>query len=213
MTIAPNRPTPVLPPEERADTVAPWFRRWPRAAVWLATALFAGVLVVRLVEPSPEVPVGLLYCLPVALLAVAFGRTAGLLAGALSIVVTSAWAVLAGAEYGALSWTARTVPLLLLGGLLGDATDRLVRSEALAHREAAAARSAREAVELNDTVVQGLAAAKWALEAGRSDRGLEIVTETLEVSQRMVSQLLRHAEAGLRTHSSREIRESAPKKP
>lgn len=212
MTLAPDRSAPVLL-EERATTVAPWFRRWPRAAVWLAAALFAGVLVVRLIESSPEVPVGLLYCLPVALLAVAFGRTAGLLAGGLSILATTTWALVAGAEYGVLSWTARTVPLLLLGGLLGDATDRLVRSEALAHREAAAARSAREAVELNDTVVQGLAAAKWALEAGRSDRGLEIVTETLEVSQRMVSQLLRHAEAGLQTHSSREIRESAPEKP
>lgn len=166
------------------------------------------MLAVRLVEPSPEVPVGLLYCLPVALLAVAFGRTAGLLAGALGILATSAWAVLAGAEYGALSWTARTVPLLLLGGLLGDAMDRLVRSEALARREHAAALRAREAVELNDTVVQGLAAAKWALEAGRSDRGLEIVSETLDISQRMVSKLLRDAEMGLQTHSSSDISES-----
>lgn len=212
MTVAPARPAPALPLEERATTVAPWFRRWPRAAVWLAAALFAGVLAVRLVEPSPEVPVGLLYCLPVALLAVAFGRTAGLLAGALSILATSTWALVAGAEYGALSWTARTVPLLLLGGLLGDATDRLVRSEELARHEHAAALRAREAVELNDTVVQGLAAAKWALEAGRSDRGLEIVSETLELSQRMVSQLLRDAEVGLQTHSGTDIPECAEKR-
>ena len=209
MTVVVARP--VSAPDRRAPVVAPWFRRWPRAAVWLAGALFAAVLAVRLVEPSPEVPVGLLYCLPVALLAVAFGRTAGLVGGAASILTTSAWALGAGADYGALSWTARTVPLLLLGGLLGDATDRLVRSEALARREAAAARSAREAVELNDSVVQGLAAAKWALEAGRADRALEIVAETLEASQQMVSDLLRHAEVGLRVHSAPDIRESAGK--
>ena len=200
MTIAPARPAPAAP---HAPALAPWFRRWPRKAAWLAATLFAVVLGLRLLEPSPDVPVGLLYCLPVALVAVAFGRTAGLLAGALSIAATSTWAVLAGAEYGALSWTARTAPLLLLGGLLGDAFDRLVRSEEVVRQEHAAALRAREAVELNDTVVQGLAAAKWALEAGRSDRGLEIVSETLDLSQRMVSQLLRDAEVGLQTHSPR----------
>ena len=198
MNIAPDRPTAA----RRAPTLAPWFRRWPGKAAWLAAALFVTVLVVRLLEPSPDVPVGLLYSLPVALAAVAFGRTAGLLAGGLGIALTSAWALAAGAEYGVLSWAARTVPLLLLGGLLGDAFDRLVRSEARARQEHAAALNARAAVELNDTVVQGLAAAKWALEAGRSERGLEIVSETLDHSQRLVSQLLRDAQAGLQTHSS-----------
>lgn len=191
--------TVVLAPPARPGALAPWFRRAPESAIVLAVALFVAVLVLRLLEPSTEVPVGLLYCLPVALLAVAFGRTAGLLAGAAAVAATTTWALAAGADYGWLSWTARTLPLLLLGGLLGDAADRLVRSEAQARRAGIAAQRAREAVELNDTVVQGLAAARWALEAGRSERGLQIVTETLEHSQRMVSQLLRDAEAGLRT--------------
>ena len=181
------------------DVLPPWFRRRPELAIVLAVALFMSVLGLRLLEASTEVPVGLLYCLPIALLAVAFGRTAGLLAGAAAVAATTTWALAAGADYGPLSWTARTLPLVLLGGLLGDAADRLVRSEAQARRASIAAQRAREAVELNDTVVQGLAAAKWALEAGRSERGLEIVSETLEHSQRMVSQLLRDAEIGLRT--------------
>ena len=177
----------------------PWFRRWPGLAVALAGALFAGVLVLRIAEPADEVPVDLLYCLPVALLAVAFGRQAGLLAGALAVAAVGTWLVLSGVDHSLLGWISRTVPLLLLGGLLGDAMDRLVRSQALAQQATAAADRTRAAVELNDTVVQGLAAAKWALEAGRNDRGLEIVTETLDRSHRMVSQLLRDAEAGLRT--------------
>ena len=192
--VALTRPAPVRPP-----VLPPWFRRRPELAIAASVALFVAVLALRLFEPSTEVPVGLLYCLPIALLAVTFGRTAGLLAGAAGVAATSTWALAAGADYGALSWTSRTLPLLLLGGLLGDAADRLVRSEAEARRVSVAAARTREAVELNDSVVQGLAAAKWALEAGRHERGLEIVTETMEQAQSMVSQLLRDAEIGLRT--------------
>ncbi len=175
----------------------PWFRRHPRLAVALSAALYLGVLALRWSEPSAEVPVGLLYSLPVALLAVAFGRRAGLLSGLLAVLSVVSWSVLADADYSPLSWVTRTAPILLLGVLLGDAADRLVRSEAEAQHSRAAAERAREAVELNDTVVQGLAAAKWALEAGRSERGLQIVSETLAESQRLVSQLLREAGMGV----------------
>ena len=53
----------------------------------------------------------------------------------------------------------------------------------------------RDAVEFNDGVVQELAAAKWALEAGSPDRGLDIVTNALNAAQGMVSQMLRDADA------------------
>lgn len=177
----------------------PWFRRHPQLAIVLSIGLFIAVLSLRLLETSVDVPVGVLYSLPIALLAVAFGRAAGLLAGLGGVAATATWAVAAGAHHGLLAWTALSLPLVLLGVLLGDATDRLVRSEVQARRASIAAQCTREAVELNDTVVQGLAAAKWALEAGRSERGLEIVSETLDHAQSLVSQLLRDAELGLRT--------------
>lgn len=50
--------------------------------------------------------------------------------------------------------------------------------------------SKRQALELNDAIVQGLAVAKMYLEAGDSDRGLSAVTHTLERAKGIVAQLL-----------------------
>jgi hypothetical protein len=49
-------------------------------------------------------------------------------------------------------------------------------------------------VEINDSLVQGMAAAKWSLEAGRVDNGLAALEETLDQGQRLVSQLIRDAD-------------------
>jgi hypothetical protein len=78
--------------------------------------------------------------------------------------------------------------------LLGDALDGLRRAEASRIRLAEAERRHREAVQLNDTIVQSLSAAKWALESEDLDAGLEIVTETLGRSQQLVSDLIRGAQ-------------------
>ena len=48
----------------------------------------------------------------------------------------------------------------------------------------------REAGEINDSIVQRLAVAKWMLEAGDTDKGLAMVGDTMEVAQRLVTQLL-----------------------
>ena len=50
--------------------------------------------------------------------------------------------------------------------------------------------SRQQALELNDEVVQGLAAAKMAMETGRHDQGLEVVAATLERAKGIVSRLL-----------------------
>ena len=39
--------------------------------------------------------------------------------------------------------------------------------------------------------MQRVAAAKWALEAGRSEQALDIITETIEIAHELVSELLR----------------------
>jgi len=94
---------------------------------------------------------------------------------------------------GPVGWVARVGPLALLGLLLGDATDRLRRAEGARVRLAEAERRHREAVQLNDTIVQSLSAAKWALEGRDLTGGLAIVDETLTQSNRLVSDLIRGA--------------------
>jgi signal transduction histidine kinase len=177
-----------------ADPVGPWFHQRPGLTIAVAAALYAVVLALRSVIDEPQ-PITLLFCFPIALLAVAFGFRAGLLAGATGILLVVAWVVADGAHLSFWGWVTRAAPMLLLGGLLGDAADRLRHSEADRIRLRAAAPRHRDAVELQDGVLQELAAAKWALEAGRPDRGLEIVTNTLDAAQRLVSDMLRDADA------------------
>lgn len=174
--------------------VGPWFYQRPGPTIAVAVALYAAVLGVRLMIDDPE-PILLLFCFPVALLAVAFGLRIGLLAGVTGIVLVVVWVVAEGVDLSFWGWVTRAAPILLLGGLLGDATDRLRRSETERIRLTAAAQRHRDAVELQDGVLQELAAAKWALEAGRADRGLEIVTNTLGATQNLVSDMLRAADA------------------
>ncbi len=48
----------------------------------------------------------------------------------------------------------------------------------------------QQALELNDTIVQGLTVAKMSLEAGRVDKGIEAVSATLERVKTLVGELL-----------------------
>jgi UDP-N-acetylmuramyl tripeptide synthase len=53
-----------------------------------------------------------------------------------------------------------------------------------------------DAVVVHERVVQELVAAKWAIEAGHPERGLEIVTNALTEAQDAVSQLRRDEQTG-----------------
>jgi K+-sensing histidine kinase KdpD len=174
----------------------PWFRDRPEWTVAVAAALFAAVFAVRLAAGEPDDAVNMLYALPVGLVALAFGRVAGIVAGVLAVVLVAAWVVVAGVDLSLLGWASRVVPLLLLGGLLGDATDRLAAADARRRALEAAAQRHRDATEVNDTLVQGMAAAKWAFESGRDDWGLKTLEETLEIGHELVSKLLRDADMG-----------------
>ncbi len=195
-----SRPGPTV---EHPVTVEPWFRRRPGVTVAVAGALYTLVLALRLTVVGPE-PITVLYCFPVALLAVAFGLWAGLLAGGAGLVLLALWAAAADVHLTAWGWTTGAAPLLLLGGLLGNAADRLRRSEEDQAALAASARRHRDAVEFQDGVVQEMAVAKWALEAGQAERGLDILTSALTAAQAMVSEMLRDADtAGSGRHSVR----------
>ena len=177
-------------------SLVPWFRRWPRVTLAVAAGLFGAIFLARMAGGGAVQATALLFCLPIALLAVAFGLRAGLAAGVVGLALLAIWAVTDDVGLSVVGWAARVTPMLLLGGLLGQASDRLRDAERENVRLADVARRHRDAVELNDSVVQRLAAAKWALEAGRTEQALDVIVETLDYAQALVSDLLHDADAG-----------------
>jgi hypothetical protein len=186
--------------EPSPPVAGPWFRARPRAALVVAVLLFGAVLALRLADDEVSDAISMLYTLPVALVALAFGRSAGVIAGATALLLVGVWVLVTGDGPSVLGWVSRAVPLLLLGALVGDASDRLSRAER--HRLAleAAAQRQRDATEVNDTLVQGMAAAKWAIESGRHESGLKTLDETLRLGHELVSQLLRESDMGPNGH-------------
>jgi hypothetical protein len=178
----------------------PWFRSRPRTALAVAALLFTGVLALRFSVEDPVEAISMLYVLPVAFVALGFGRNAGLAAGLLALGLVAFWVQVVGTELSVIGWVARLVPFVVLGYLLGDASDRLEAAEARRAALEAAAQRHRDATEVNDTLIQGMAAAKWAIEAGRTESGLQTLAETIELGHQLVSELLRDAEMGVNGH-------------
>jgi hypothetical protein len=175
----------------------PWFQRRPWLAVLVASLLFALVFAVRLVSGGPRDAISMLFVLPIALLAMTGGLRAGAVGGVVAVALVVTWVSVTQAHLTALGWTSRAVPLLLVGVLLGDASGRLRRAEIGRRHLEAATLMHRQAIEINDSLVQGMAAAKWALEAGRTAAAIEALDDTLVRGNRLVSTLLREADMGI----------------
>ncbi len=171
----------------------PWFRSRPRETLLVAGGLFVIIFALRLSLPGTELAVSLLFVLPISLLALARGVRAGLAAGLLAALLLVVWIWTAGVELSALAWGTRLVPLILTGLLLGDASDRLNRSEARRIALELAAERHAQAAEINDTLVQGMSSAKWSLETGDVEGGIRILRETIGMGQQLVSELLRES--------------------
>ncbi|HTW13856.1 MAG TPA: DUF4118 domain-containing protein [Nocardioides sp.] len=162
----------------------------------MAAAIFVVVTAVRFGRGDDLTSgITMLYVLPVCLAAQTGGRTVGVLAGGLSAGVVVLWLVLHQVDVHPLGYAARVLPLILVGFLLGDAMDRIRRSHLDQLEHEAAALRHHQAVEVNDLLVQGIAVAKWSVEAGRIDEGLRILDETIATGQRLVSELI--VDAGL----------------
>lgn len=172
----------------------PWFRNRPRVTVAVAALTAAVIFALLLAAPDAADSIGLLFTFPIALLAVAFGLRAGLLSGLAGVALVALAMAVDGVDLPPIGWITRVIPMLLLGGLLGDAMDRMERAEREQLRLQHMADRQRDAIEINDTFVQGLAAAKWALESGDTERGLAIVTDTLHSGQKLVTELIRESQ-------------------
>ena len=192
-----QRPHLLRPHLPRPRGLEPWFRRRPRWAVAVGGALFAGVFVTRLLAGDPSGAVTDLYAFPVALLAFAFGAPAGVGAGVLAAALVSVQLGETGVDHSPLGLAARAVAIVLIGLVVGDASDRSAAAQQLRSDVALATERHREAIEINDGLVQGVAAAKWLLEAGRDSAALDALNETMSTGERLVSKLIREASAGM----------------
>jgi len=175
----------------------PWFLGHRRIAAGVALVLYGAVFVLTLVAPTTADDVVVLYALPIALVAVTFGRRGGIIGAGAGVGLFFLAAQFADSGITGLGWATRATAMVLLGFLLGDATDRLMGSERRARREELARERLeedqwrhRQALELHDSVVQGIAAAIWMLDIGHSAQALEAMTSTMDVAQSLVSGLL-----------------------
>lgn len=168
-------------------------------ALVVAGGLYGAVLLLTVFAGAPGDDYVLLYVFPVALVAITFGLPAGGTAGLTAVALVVLWVVLRDVHLTVGGWATRVAPMLVLGLLLGRAADRLRLGELERQRLEAAALLHREAIEINDSLVQGMAAARWAFQAGQLDNGLKVLDETLSHGQEHVSSLIRRAGMGGRS--------------
>jgi hypothetical protein len=180
--------------------VGPWFRRHPRLAVAAALALITGITVLRFSIGDETDATALLYALPISLIALAFGLRAGTATAVVCLLLLVSWVVVAGATIGPLGWASRITPLLFLGILIGRASDVQRDADAVAIRLTVSEVRRRDAAEINDIVVQHLAAAKWRLEQGAVDEALVVLEEAMEAGQGLVCDLLVGLDDARRRH-------------
>ena len=187
----------MIPRHYSVGLFGPWFRHRQRLAIAVAVVLAGAIGVAGWALPADRVALSAVLGLPIALVAVTLGTRGGAVAGLIGLALFATWTVLGasgGVNIG--GWAGGTA-MLVLGALLGEAVDSLVASEERTRqvedtrrRLAEAADRRREAVEINDTLVQSAAMAKWALEAGDVQRALEILDETVDAGQRLVTALI-----------------------
>jgi diguanylate cyclase (GGDEF)-like protein/PAS domain S-box-containing protein len=106
-------------------------RRWVLVA---AAALLACACAALVLVPLPPVTVGLVFIVPVAIIASELGTRAGLLTAALSIAMVLAWLASGVGEGGASTIIPRAAALVFLAWIIGRTSDRAERSRKLLHR-------------------------------------------------------------------------------
>ena len=94
-----------------------------------ATVLFAATFAIRLAAGDPDHTLGLTYALPVAIVAVAFGRNAGLLAAAVGVALWISQRLVLDADLMFVEVLSRALTYGLMGGLVGHFMERGARAQ------------------------------------------------------------------------------------
>ncbi|HUY23357.1 MAG TPA: hypothetical protein VMV22_13555 [Acidimicrobiales bacterium] len=189
-----------VPAGERriGEKPTPWYRVRPGTAVAVAVGLFLAVSVLQWFNDGSGQAIAVLYVLPIALLAVTLGARGGLTGATIGFALFAVFEIVhSSGDIDASGWVVRAVGMFVLGWLLGRATDQTTASERATLEEQRrrcrledANRRYAEALEINDSIIQQIVAAKWMIERGRSDLASETLTETIAQGQRMVAGLL-----------------------
>ncbi len=104
-------------------------RRAPVVAA--AASLFVAASLVLVLVPSPPITVGLVFIIPVAIIATELGTRAGLFSAGLSIAIILAWQASGVVEDGPTAVLPRSIALVFLAWILGRTSDRGARSRDL----------------------------------------------------------------------------------
>lgn len=175
-----------------------WYRLHPTVAAAVAAVLYAAIFTLRVAVARPGDAVSVLYIFPVALLAVTFGLVGGMVGASVGIgLEVFGYSVFHGAPPDVLGWSTQGTVVLVLGALLGHATDRkravqrwaLAEQERRLHLEELACRE-RAALEINDSLIQGMTAAKWLIEQRKDDLALDELSLTIDHGEHLVTDLL-----------------------
>ncbi|MFZ4718277.1 MAG: hypothetical protein ACOYMR_02565 [Ilumatobacteraceae bacterium] len=166
----------------------PWFVQHRSRAKAVVALSFVAVFVLHLLTDDADLSV--LYVLPVTLAALGFGMVAGIVAGIVAVGLTVLGVALTSESVTVIGWCSHVAPLLLLGFLAGASADRVRQARRAERYAIEVAMLQRDAAEVNDSVVQGITAARWLLESGQVDRALEVLDDTAESAQTLVSRVL-----------------------
>jgi len=131
----------VSPPDDAARIAANLAslpgRRWVerRRVVLLAAALlFAGVFALRMAGGEASDGIGLLYVVPISLVALELGLAGGAAAAALALALLAVWALTTHADLGAVGVFTRAVAYAAVGLIAGRFSDRM-RQGQTRHRQ------------------------------------------------------------------------------
>jgi len=180
------------------ERARPWYRVRPSTAVVVAVGLFVVVSLLEWFNDGSGQAIAVLYVLPIALMAVTRGERGGLAGATVGFVLFAVFEIVhSSGDIDATGWGVRAVAMFLLGGLLGRATDRTLASEQMVLEEQRKRcqleeenRRYAEAVEINDSLIQEMVAAKWMVEQGQTDQAAEMLSATIATGERMVVELL-----------------------
>jgi gas vesicle protein len=165
---------------------------WRAARSRRAVAVAAAVLLVlcfvaAVATGSPGEPSLIAYAIPVSLAGIALGARGGMAAAVVGGALYWLGAYFDGRTLSAGYLSYRLAALVFLGGIVGALSSRLAEAEQGAQLEQ---ELRSRAVELNDTVVQGLALSRYQLAADDTTAAAATLAATLERAQELVADLM-----------------------
>ena len=165
----------------------PRFRRLAIAGV-----LFVAIVAARVLATDPSDGWLFLLIVPIAIVAIEYAFVGGALMATLASLAVVVLKLSDAMTYSTLGIIVRIAAFYFAGAGVGYLSAERRRREGEIGELERRARTHREALELNDDVIQGLAVAKMALEMGDADKARTTLEATLKRAQEIASERLTH---------------------